>query len=73
MGIEVNVFPESFFPDELERAKVIPIFKKDIKKDSENLKENYTPVSILSNISKIYKICLYNELPSYFEDIFSGD
>ena len=64
-------FPESFFPDNLKRAKVIPTFKKDIKKDSKNLKENYRPESILSNISKIYETCLQNKLCSYFEDIFS--
>ena len=64
-------FSESFFPDDLKRAEVIPIFKKDIKKDSKNLKENYRPEGILSNISKIYETCLYHELSSYFEDIFS--
>ena len=64
-------FSESFFSDDLKRAEVIPIFKKDIKKDSKALKENYRPVSILSNISKIYETCLYNELSNYFEDIFS--
>ena len=63
-------FSESFFPDDVKRAEVIPIFKKDIKKDSKNLKENYRPVSILSNICKIYGTCLYNELPIYFEDNF---
>ena len=64
-------FSESFFLDDLKRAEVIPIFKKDIKKDSKNLKENYRPEGILSNISKIYETCLYHELSSYFEDIFS--
>ena len=64
-------FSESFFPDDLKRAEVIPVFKKDIKKDSKILKENYRPVSILSNISKIYETCLYNELSNYFQDIFS--
>ena len=64
-------FSESIFPDDLKRVEVIPIFKKDIKKDSKKLKENYRLVSILSNISKIYETCLYNELSSYFEDIFS--
>ena len=34
-------FSESFFPDDLIRAEVIPVFKKDIKKDSKTLKENY--------------------------------
>ena len=64
-------FSESFFPDDLKRAEVIPVFKKYIKKDSKTLKDNYRPVSILSNISKIYETCLYNELSNYFEDIFS--
>ena len=63
-------FSESFFPDDLKRAEVIPVFKKDIKKDSKNWKENCRPVSILSNISKIYETFLYNELSSYFVDIF---
>ena len=64
-------FSEPFFPDDLKRAEAIPIFRKDIKKDSKNLKENYRPEGILSNISKIYETCLYHELSSYFEDIFS--
>ena len=51
-------FSESFFPGDLKRAEVIPILKKDIKKDSQNLKKNYRPVSILSNKSKIYETCL---------------
>ena len=62
-------FSVSFFPDNLKRAEVITIFKNDIKKDSNNFKENYRPVSILSNLPKIYETCLYNKL--YFEDIFS--
>ena len=66
-----NCFSESVFPDDLKRAEVIPIFETDIKKDSKDLKENYRPVSILSNISKIYEACLYNELSSFFKDIFS--
>ena len=64
-------FSESFFPDDWKRAEVIPVFKEDIKKDSKNLKEIYRPVGILYNLSKIYETCLYNELSSYFEDIFS--
>ena len=64
-------FSESFFPENFKRAEVIPILKEDIKKDSKKLKENYIPVSILPNISKIYETCLHNELSSYFKDIFS--
>ena len=55
-----NCFSESVFPDDLKRAEVIPIFETDIKKDSKGLKENYRPVSILSNISTIYETCTTN-------------
>ena len=68
---DINKCFSEFFPDDLKRAEVIPVFKKDIKKDSKTLKEDYRPVSILSNISTICETCLYNELPDYFEDIFS--
>ena len=46
-------FSESCLPHHLRRAEAIPLFKKDLKKDSKNLKENYRLVSILSSISKI--------------------
>ena len=39
------------FLDELKLAAVVPVFKKHDKKD----KSNYRPISILSNISKIYE------------------
>ena len=42
-----------------------------IKKGSPNDKENYRPVNILPNISKIYERCLFKQLTSYFEDHFS--
>ena len=38
-------------PDELKHADVIPIHKKNKKYD----KANYRPVSVLTNISKIYE------------------
>ena len=41
-------FSESFFPDDLKRAEVISFFKKDIKKGSKNVYENYRPISFLS-------------------------
>ena len=36
-------FSESFLTNDLKRAKVIPIFKKDRKKNSKNLKKDYRP------------------------------
>ena len=40
-------------------------------KKSKLSKENYRPVSILPNISKIYERCLYDQIATSFEDIFS--
>ena len=45
----------SEFPSDLKLADVIPIYKKN----SKNLKDNYRPVSILSNISKVYGRTIY--------------
>ena len=55
------------FPDELKEADITPVFKKGSKSE----KENYRPVSILSNISKIYERCMYDQLSEYFEGILS--
>ena len=41
----------SLFPEQLKFANIKPVFKKD----SQNDKRNYRPVSILSNISKTYE------------------
>ena len=60
-------FMTSCFPEELKIADVIPIFKKDSKTE----KSNYRPVSILSNVSKIYELCIYDQLSKYFDGILS--
>ena len=62
-GIGVSLL----FPDQLKYADVKPAFKKNSRSE----KENYRPVSILSNISKIYERCLYKQLNNYFENILS--
>ena len=46
----------SKFPNDLKEADVILVYKKKSKLS----KENYRPVSILPNISKVYESCLYN-------------
>ena len=48
-------------------ADVKPVFKKNSRTD----KENYRPVSILRNISKIYERCLHKHIYDYFDVIFS--
>ena len=58
----------STFLDEIKLAEVIPIFKKDDR----TCKNNYRPISILPNLSKIYEKCLYDQLSNFFEQILSN-
>ena len=58
---------EGKFPYELKHTDVIPVHKKKDK----CVKENYRPVSILTNISKVYEKLLYAQLYSYFDNILS--
>ena len=41
------------------------------KKDGRKEKSNYRPVSILSNVSKVYERCLYDQIYDSFENKFS--
>ena len=53
----------SFFPDSLKTARVIPIFKGG---DKSNI-SNYRPISILPIFSKIFERIAYNQLYSFVE------
>ena len=55
------------FPTDLKEADVIPVSKKESKLS----KENYRPIRIIPNISKVYERCLYVEISKYFESRFS--
>ena len=55
------------FPHCLKQAEVIPVFKKEEKRD----KSNCRPVSILPVISKIYKRFIYDQMCKYFDQVFS--
>ena len=57
----------SNFPSDLKSEDVTPVY---IKK-SKTSKDNCRPVSILSNISKVYERCIYEQLQPYFEKILS--
>ena len=52
---------------ELKRTDVILVQKKNAKFN----KTNYGPVSILTNISKIYEKLLYNQLSKYFDSLLA--
>ena len=62
-----NLIFDVTFPSELKKADEIPVFKK---KDRNNV-ENYRPVSILPNFSKIYDRYLYDQMYKYFNLILS--
>ena len=62
-GIEFSDFPAN-----IKNANITPVHKKD----SRNIESNYRPVSILSNISKIFERCLYNQVSDFFEEKVSN-
>ena len=43
----------------------------EYKKDSRNDWANYRPGNILSNLSKVYEKCIFDEMAEYFNDILS--
>ena len=57
----------STFPTGMKYADVTPIHKKDDKTD----KTNYRPISVLSNLSKVYERFMYNQISLYFDSVFS--
>ena len=57
----------SIFPSDLKVVDVTPVFKKK----SKTSKDNYRPISILPNISKIYERYLYNQMQTYFDNLLS--
>ena len=62
-----NCVSSSIFPNSLKNAIITPVHKKGAKSS----KDNYRPVSILSNISKIYERLLFKQISEYFEPILS--
>ena len=57
----------SIFPAVLKLAYINSVIKKGFK----NSKENYRPVSILPNISKIYERCMPKQMSGYIGIFFS--
>ena len=58
---------QSVFPSKLKLANITPVHKKA----SKSSKENYRPVSILSNISKVYEKFMFKQMSEYFESFLS--
>ena len=57
-------FAEGKFPDLLKIAKVCPVFKKGER----HFCENYRPISLLSNLSKIFERAMHTRLYNFLEE-----
>ena len=58
---------KSIYPSNLKLADVTPVYRKKLK----NSKNNYRPVSILSNISKLYERCINDQIQLFFYSLLS--
>ena len=58
-----NSFQNGIFPDFFKIAQVIPIYKKGCKLD----RSNYRPISLLSNISKLFEKLMHNRLSNFLK------
>ena len=51
----------SKFPENLKLADITPLYKKGKK----YIKKSYRPVSIISNLSKIFEKCIFKQIPHF--------
>ena len=56
-------FASGNFPDKLKLARITPVFKKGSRLDI----DNYRPISVLSNFSRLFEKAMYHRLHSYLE------
>ena len=61
-----NCLKKGTFPKDFQKAAVHPTHKKDCKTE----KSNYRPISILPNLSKIHERLLYDQMYTYFSNVF---
>ena len=57
----------STFPSMLKLTDITAVYKKDSRYE----KSNHRPISVLPNLSKIFENVLYDQISSFFENIFS--
>ena len=60
----MNVSIETgMYPSQLKPAKIVPIFKSDDKEEP----GNYRPISLLSNLNRIFEKLMYNRLKIFID------
>ena len=57
-------FTEGKFPDILKIAQVCTVFKKGER----DLRENYRPISLLSNLSKLFERAMHSRVYNFLEN-----
>ena len=62
-----SVAENSIFPSVLKLADITPVFKNGDKE----CKDNYRPVSILSNVSKVFERIIFRQISNYMEPFLS--
>jgi hypothetical protein len=60
----MDIFKSALIPDSLKVATVIPLYKG---KGSFSICDNYRPISLLSPLSKIFEIVIFNKLRNFIE------
>ena len=58
---------DSEFPSVLKQVNITPVFKKE----ETYFKDNHRPVSILSNVSKIFQRCMFRKINEYMNIFLS--
>ena len=62
-----NSITSDIFPGELKLADIVPAFKKE----DQNEKSNYRPISLLPLISKLYEKVLYQQIEDFANNVLS--
>ena len=62
-----NEFVKTEFPSVLKQANITPVYKKGERE----CKNNYRPVSILSNVSEIFERIMFRQISNYMDSFFS--
>ena len=62
-----HAITEDIFPEQLRKLKVIPLYKTE----DPLKKENYGPVSLLTDVSKVFERIIYKKINIYMEDNLS--